>query len=179
MVSSHQQGESGTQQHAATAGKPDSKSSGKQSAPNSAKQASQLAVVLVRGYVNITKKVIDTLRLLGLTTKNRCVIVDNNAVNRGMLRKVKDLVTWGEVTDETVSQLIAQRGQLYLGRLTDAKGLYHYRYFTVNGKHYKKYFSLNPPRKGFGRKGIKVGYNAGGALGYRREKINDLLLRMI
>lgn len=38
---------------------------------------------------------------------------------------------------------------------------------------------LNPPRKGFERGGIKRAFKAGGVLGYRAEKINDLLNKMI
>ena len=50
---------------------------------------------------------------------------------------------------------------------------------TVDGKKIKPFFRLNPPAKGFGRKGIKVSFKAKGALGYRADKINDLIKRMI
>ena len=43
----------------------------------------------------------------------------------------------------------------------------------------KPFFRLNPPVKGFDRKGIKVPFSLGGALGYRKEKINDLIKRMV
>ena len=43
----------------------------------------------------------------------------------------------------------------------------------------KKFFRLSPPRKGFGRKGIKFAFTKGGALGYRGIKINDLIKRML
>ena len=43
----------------------------------------------------------------------------------------------------------------------------------------KKVFRLKPPSKGFERKGIKMSFKEGGALGYRGEKINELLERMI
>ena len=38
---------------------------------------------------------------------------------------------------------------------------------------------LNPPLKGHGRKGIRAGFRQGGSLGYRGDKINSLLERMI
>ena len=47
------------------------------------------------------------------------------------------------------------------------------------GQKIRKNFRLNSPRKGYGRKGIKVSFNEGGALGYRGNKINDLIKRMI
>jgi len=43
----------------------------------------------------------------------------------------------------------------------------------------KPVFRLKPPSKGYDRGGIKQPYTKGGALGYRSEKINDLLKRMI
>jgi large subunit ribosomal protein L30 len=39
-------------------------------------------------------------------------------------------------------------------------------------------FRLHPPSKGFKGK-IKRGYGSGGELGYRGEKINELLRRML
>ena len=49
----------------------------------------------------------------------------------------------------------------------------------IGGKKIKKIFRLNSPKKGYGRKGIKVSFNNGGALDYRGDKINDLIKRMI
>ena len=43
----------------------------------------------------------------------------------------------------------------------------------------KKMINLHPPRGGFERKGIKIPFKVGGALGYRGEKISDLIKRML
>ena len=40
-------------------------------------------------------------------------------------------------------------------------------------------FALSPPRGGFERKGIKASFSDKGALGYRADKINDLLKKMM
>ncbi len=138
-----------------------------------------LVVVLVRGTVNVTQSVKDTLKMLNLARKNHCVVVDNNPVNLGMIKKVKDYVTWGELDENTFKELVEKRGEEYKSRLGDFKKKYSYKVLEVNGKKYKPYFRLNPPRKGFGRKGIKMAFNVGGALGYRKEKINDLVQRML
>ncbi len=139
----------------------------------------KLAVVLVRGLVKVPRPIKETLFLLNLTRKNHCIVLENNSVNQGMLVKVKDYITWGEISPETFRGLIQKRGEPFLQRETDSKGKYTYKYLTVAGKKYKKYFRLNPPRKGFGRKGIKVSFNASGGLGYRGEKMNDLIMRML
>jgi large subunit ribosomal protein L30 len=43
----------------------------------------------------------------------------------------------------------------------------------------KPFFKLSPPLKGFERKGIKTPFSLGGALGYRKDHINELVERMI
>ncbi len=144
------------------------------------KETKKIAAILVRGLIGIKKPIKDTLILLKLTHKNNCIVLDNNSINLGMLKKTKDYLTWGEISEETFQELVEKRGQPYQGPETDSKGIIKYKkFFTYNNKKYKKYFRLNPPRKGFGRKGIKIPFNVGGALGYRREKINDLLKRML
>ena len=141
---------------------------------------SKTAIVRVRGSINLNRKIKDTLNLLRLYRKNYCVAVDDNPSHKGMITKVKDYVTYGEIDDETYSELIKKRGEEYKGREKDRKGKISYKKFIlVEGKKIKPFFRLNPPRKGFGRKGIKVSFKAKGALGYRGEKINDLLKRMI
>lgn len=139
----------------------------------------KIVVILVRGFPDIIKPIKDTLLMLNLKRKNYAIILEDNPISRGMLKKVKDFVTYGEITEETLQQLVKIRGEEFQGRETDSKKKYHYNHFLFNGKKYKKYFRLNPPRKGFGRKGIKVSFKTGGALGYRGEKINELLQRML
>jgi len=115
----------------------------------------KIAVILVRGLVEVKQEVKDTLRMLNLQKKHACVILEDNPVNRGMLKKVENYITYGEVTEETIKELKEKRP-------SD-----------------KKFHSLHPPIGGFERKGIKKPYNLKGALGNRGEKINDLIKKMI
>lgn len=139
----------------------------------------KLAIVLVRGMVDVSQDIKDTIRMLRLQRKNHCVIVNNTPAMRGMIVKAKDYVTWGPIDDKTVHQLLAKRGQEFKSRENDSKNKYQYKLLMVENKKYKPYFTLNPPRKGFGRKGIKVAFSAGGALGYRGDKMNNLIERML
>lgn len=140
----------------------------------------KIAIVRVRGSVNLRKEVEDTLNLLRLYRKNYCVVVEGSPSFIGMIKKVKDYVTYGEIDDSTYKGLLEKRGEGYKGREEDRKGKIKYkRFILIGGRRIKPFFRLNPPRKGFGRKGIKVGFKAHGALGYRGEKINDLIKRMI
>lgn len=140
----------------------------------------RLAAIRVRGLTGIRNKVEDTLKMLRLYKKNYCCVLSNNPVYVGMLKKAKDYITWGELNEENFKMLIEKRGEEFKGRETDSKGKIKYNDFVVvNGKKIKKYFRLSPPRKGFGRKGIKHSFRQGGALGYRGEAINELIKRMV
>lgn len=140
----------------------------------------KIAVILVRGLVGVKTPIKDTLKMLRLNNKNNCVVIDDSPINRGMLKKVKDYITWGEITQETFEELVEKRGEEYKGVEKDNKEKIKYnKFFKHNDKNYKKYFRLNPPKKGFGRKGIKIPFKVGGALGDRKEKINEIIQRML
>ena len=140
----------------------------------------KIAVIRVRGGINVNKKIKDTFNLLRLYNKNYCVVLDSTPAIIGMINKIKDYITWGEINDETYNLLIEKRGKEYKGREKDSKEKIDYKKFIViNNKKYKPFFRLNPPKKGYGRKGIKIGFKVGGALGNRNEKINNLIKRMI
>lgn len=143
-------------------------------------QGKKLAVVLVRGLVGVKHTVKDTIKLMNLTRVNQCVIIDVNPINLGMLKKAKDYITWGEIDDKTFQELVEKRGQEFKGAEKDLNGKYTYnKYFEFNGKKYKKVFCLNPPKKGFGRKGIKQPFKMGGALGDRGMQMVNLVKRML
>lgn len=115
----------------------------------------KIAVIRITGRTKLKKEIISTLAMLNLPKKNSCVIVPANPSMMGMIKRVKDYVTWGDIDDET-SKLLKEKKD---------KG--------------KKFFSLNPPKGGYGRKGTKMPFKLGGALGPRKEKINDIIKRMI
>jgi len=141
----------------------------------------KIAVIRIRGLTGIKKDIKDTLNMLRLYRKNYCVVFYNVPSVMGMIKKVKDYITWGEVNEETYKLLFEKRGEEYKERETDSKKKIDYKnkYFVFNNKKYKKFFRLNPPRGGFERKGIKRPFSNGGALGYRGEKINELVKKMV
>lgn len=119
---------------------------------------SKLAVILVRGRIGLKSEVKFTLDLLRLGRKFRCVIVKDTPEVKGMLQKVKDYVTWGEVSEDTLKEMQVREQK-------DQKGRSHY--------------PLHPPRGGFERKGTKRPFTLGGALGNRKEAINVLIKKML
>ena len=128
-------------------------------------EAKMIAVVRIRGSIKLKKEVKDTLDMLRLYKQNFCVVVNATPSIMGMIKKVASYITWGEIGDETLTLLKEKRGE----KTKDKEGK------EVE----KPFFRLHPPRKGFERKGIKLPFKVGGVLGYRGDKINDLINRMI
>jgi large subunit ribosomal protein L30 len=152
-----------------------------------------LAVVRVRGVINVKNDIRDTLTMLGLGRVNHCILLNETPESMGMLLKVKDYVTWGPIDADTATTLVKERGRMRGGKPLDdksLKGMGKYKSFEDLGKALAdgdvvwskmdgtvRVFRLHPPRKGL--EGIKRSYNVGGALGDRGENINTLLQRMI
>ena len=131
----------------------------------------KIAIIRVRGSNKIRTTIKDTLTLLRLHNKNYCVVLDKSDSTMGMIKKAKDYITYGEIDEATLKLLVEKRGK----EIKDDKK----KAMEFDGKKYRPFFALNPPKKGYGRKGVKVSFGTGGALGYRAGKINDILKRMI
>jgi len=140
------------------------------------------AVIRVKGLVKVDRKIKHTLAMLRLNRKMHCILLQENPVNKGMLTKVKDKVTWGEIDDDILKLMIKKRGRKP-GNIRleqkEADDAFDKIKSGVKAKdlEIKPVFRLSPPSKGF-KKSIKQHYPKG-ELGYRKEKINDLLKRMI
>ena len=140
---------------------------------------SKIAIIRIRSAIRAHPDVLHTLDLLKLKHSNHCVIFEKNPALLGMVNRVKDYTTWGDLDEATLKLLVEKRGVLWEGRETDSKKKYKYTCFEFNGKKYLPVFKLNPPTKGYGRKGVKTSFTNSGALGDRKEKINNLIQRMI
>ncbi len=152
-----------------------------------------LAVVRIRGTVNVRRPVKDTLKLLRLHKPNHMVLVRDNPSILGMLRKAWTQITWGEINAETLAYVLERRGRKPGNKpftLNDVKKLGYESYLDLakailSGemelkelfKVIKPVFRLHPPSGGY-KGSVKKGVPEGGELGYRGEKINELIMRM-
>lgn len=116
-----------------------------------------IAIIRLRGTIRSAPEVRETFRLLGLYRQNYCVVMKKTPSIEGMAIKVKDYATFGTIDDDTYKLLLEKRPE---------------------GKE-KGFFRLSPPRGGFEKGGIKRHFNSGGALGDRKNKIGELIRRMI
>ena len=139
-----------------------------------------ICAIRIRGQTGIKKDVKDSLNMLRLYRSNYCIVLESTPELIGMLKKCKDYITWGEIDNETYNIIVSKRAEEYKGRVTDSKNKINYnKFITIDNKRYKRYFRLSPPRKGFGRNGVKATFKQHGALGYRGDNIRELLVRMI
>ena len=141
----------------------------------------KIAVIRIRGNIGVKGEVKDTLEMLHLKKKNNCIVKEESPSFNKMIHKVKDMVTFGEVDEAFHAELIEKRGKPYSGLKKSQNGKINYtsKYVESAGKQLKPYFTLNNPKGGFERKGIKTGFNAGGVLGYRGKEISTLIKKMM
>ena len=151
-----------------------------------------LAVIRLRGSVGLNRELRYVFQLIHLNRKNHATLIENIPERMGMILKVKDYVTWGEVTPETISILLRRRGMLPgHERLTEQYVKEQLGYESMEAlaaalhssttnlwklDSVKPIFRLHPPRKGL-HGSIRRPYPEG-PLGYRGNQINDLLRRM-
>lgn len=108
------------------------------------------AIIRVRGGAETSRQVEDTLKMLSLTRVNHCVLRKESDSLEGMLRKASGYITWGEASTESIEKL-KRKGE-------------------------GKVLRLHPPSKGY--RSVKKHFPKGD-LGYRGDKINELLGRMV
>lgn len=158
------------------------------------KNQTPIAAIRIHGKMKIKKDIASALHMLHLYKQNSCIILPPTPSYTGMLIKLKDYITWGELDKETCLFLLQKRGKLAGNKpltesyLQEKIGLNFVQFTDVifnfekglkDVPGLKPFFRLSPPRHGFGTKGIKKPFSLGGTLGYRKDKINDLIKSML
>lgn len=116
-----------------------------------------ICIIRIRGQVGVTNEIKETLYRLRLRRKYVCVVVKPTPENMGRIKKIKDFVAFGEINQENYEKLKKARGK------KDKEGKL------------KPFFRLHPPRKGINS---KIHFPKG-VLGNHKDKINNLLERML
>lgn len=160
------------------------------------KKGKCLVAIRLRGTPSVKYEFENTLASLRLTRKFRAAILYNRLEINGMLAKIKDLVTWGEASKETLSLLLKERTRTIGGKkLTNSFVKQKFGLTTIDRlasvidkgelplerlwkEGLNPNFRLHPPKGGFKGK-TKLAFKQGGELGYRGEAIHDLIARMV
>lgn len=148
-------------------------------------------VVRMRGTVNVPYWANTTLESLNLVKKFRATIVPESDEYSGMLNRIRQLVAWCHVDNETVKDLLDKKGRKTVSQAlkkTDLPKEYNSLdklasdiandavvFSKLNGV--KPWFALNPPRGGF-KKSIKKQVPQNGILGENKLLI-DLVKKMM
>lgn len=139
-----------------------------------------ICIIRIKGMVGMNRDVEDTLNRLRLRRKYACVVIKEDAEKMGMIKKIKDAVAYGNISEATFEKLIEKRGQLIdKKKKVDAKKV---ALSLKEGKTYeennlKPFFRLHPARGGIDTK-IHYGKKKG-VLGNNREGINKLVEKML
>lgn len=155
-----------------------------------------VAVIRIRGTVNVRRDVEDTLRMLRLHKPHHAVIIPLTESYKGMLMKVQKMIAWGEVNFDTFLKLLKNKGRL-IGdkKLTDAlvrdhskgrfgsiedlaRSIWSKEIDFKNLPWLKPVFRLRPPSGGY-RGSVKKPFELGGSFGYWGSRINELLEKMM
>ena len=139
-----------------------------------------ICAIRIKGNVGIRREVAETLDRMRVRRKYACVVLNETKDNLGRVKKMKDFVAYGEISDDVFEKLIEARGKpLDKTKKIDAKKAVAE---IKNRKSYqelnlKPFFRLHPPRGGIeSKKHFGVGK---GVLGNNKDNINKLVGRML
>lgn len=159
----------------------ESKVEGKISKNKKISEKKLFAVIRISGMLKVRKDMANTLDRLMLRRKYSCVLINANNKNLyGMLKKIRNFVSYGVINNDIIEKLIKKRGKSAEGDKrkvnTDPneviKGLVEGKKLNEFGL--KPFFRLHPPRGGIKS---KMHYPKG-VLGENKE-INKLIERML
>ncbi len=128
-----------------------------------------IAIVRVRGKVNLNYNIEETMQRLNLKAVNNCSLIRLTDSYKGMINRCQNHVAYGEIDEATLSKMLARHApdanakEVMEGKLDSIKEGMPIR--------------LHPPRRGYRK--IKQSFNQGGQLGYMGGEINKLIGRMI
>ncbi|WP_337860248.1 50S ribosomal protein L30 [Ferroplasma sp.] len=151
-----------------------------------------IAIIRIRGKTGIKPFAEKTAELLNLNRINHMVMFPESESLTGMLNRVKDYVTWGEIDQETIELLFKDRILLngrkkitedyakvlgYSSIAELAKAMFENKVKIKDLENVKPVVRLNPPKGGY--EAIQKPFHQKGSAGYRGSKINSLIKRMI
>ncbi|MEN3056293.1 MAG: 50S ribosomal protein L30 [Candidatus Methanosuratincola petrocarbonis] len=147
-------------------------------------------VIRLRGEMGIAPEILDTLSRMNLPSKFSATLVSDTPSNIGMLNKVADYVTWGEIDQPSLVELLKKRGRLPGDRRLSEEVLKELSLGTFEelAEMMLKEGSVIPPiKRTFRLTPASGGLNGHisrhllsfGVLGYRGAAIADMLSKMI
>jgi large subunit ribosomal protein L30 len=137
-----------------------------------------IIIIRISGLVEIPKEVKETLFRTRLRKKYTAILLQDNPENKKLLNHIRNFVAYGQINQETLIELVKKRAKTLGKKKIDAEQISK----ELSNKSpeelgIKPVFHLHPPRGGINTKAhfpLKKG-----VLGDNKEKINDLVRRML
>jgi large subunit ribosomal protein L30 len=138
-----------------------------------------IAIIRIKGMIGLPKAVQETLHRMLLRRKYALVVLKETEELNKKLKKIRNYVAYGKIDDKTLKDLVEKRAQLINkeDKLDVSKVLAGIGEKKAEDLGIKGFFRLHPPRKGIDAK-KHFGVNKG-VLGDNKEKINELIWRML
>ncbi len=135
-----------------------------------------IIVVRISGLVEIPKEVSQTLYRMRLRRKYSAILLRDTLENKSLLQKIRNFVAYGQISKDTLKDLLELRA-VSNKKIDSDKILDQLDKKSLEELGIKPFFRLHPPRGGIDSK-IHFPIRKG-VLGDNKEKINDLIRRML
>jgi large subunit ribosomal protein L30 len=112
-----------------------------------------ICIIRIRGRVGLDRDIKETFDRLRLRKKYSCIVIKRPSKEElGMIKKLRNFIAYGTISEYTYKKLVSKRKTKI-----------------------ENFFRLHPPRKGINTKS----HFPKGVLGDHKEKINELVERML
>jgi large subunit ribosomal protein L30 len=137
-----------------------------------------ILVIRISGMVEVDEKIEEALFRLRLRRKYSAVLLKETKENLILLKKVRDFIAFGTIDQKTLELLIEKRAQPIKDKVDVKKIMDNIDKKKLEDLGIKPFFRLHPPVGGIDSK-KHFGVTKKAVLGDNKEKINDLLRRML
>ncbi|MAG38435.1 hypothetical protein CMI45_03565 [Candidatus Pacearchaeota archaeon] len=139
-----------------------------------------IAVIRITGDVKLSLKIKETLNRIRLRRKYALILLKPTDSNLKLLKHIRNFVAYGTINEKTLKELIESRSQLIdkESKLDVSKIISNIDKSPLEKLGIKPFFRLHPPRGGIDSK-KHFGVTPKAVLGDNKEKINDLIKRML
>lgn len=135
-----------------------------------------IVVIRISGLVEMPTDAQETLFRMHLRKKYSAVLLKENQETANFLQNIRNFVAFGKIEPKVLEELISKRAKSLDNKKIDAKRVAEIiEKEGIEKSGIKPFFRLHPPRKGIDSKT----HFPKGVLGDNKEKINDLIRRML
>ena len=137
-----------------------------------------ILAIRISGMVSINRDSQETLYRMRLRRKYAATLIEDTPQNRKMLEGVRNLIAFGDVSKETIREILEKRAEGVEGKKFDVdKVMESIGKKSLSELGVKPFFRLHPPRGGIeSKRHFGIGR---GVLGDHKEAINKLVERML